>query len=153
MVRMIALEKDGRPVGIAADHGGVRLKDYLVAKIREWGLTVEDLGTDSTESVDYPDFGAEVARGVAEGRFATGVLVCGTGLGMSMTANRFRGVRAAVCTSSYMARMTRAHNDANVLCLGERVLGFGEAEDILRTYLQTGFEGGRHARRIGKLDP
>ncbi len=153
MVKMADLKTDGRPLGIATDHGGVRLRDHLLERMREWGLTVENLGTDSEESVDYPDFAAKVAQGVAEGLYATGVLVCGTGLGMSMMANRFRGVRAAVCTSGYMARMTRAHNDANILCLGERVLGFGEAEDILQTFLLTGFEGGRHQRRIGKLDP
>lgn len=143
----------GGRLAFGADHGGRILKDLLAELARGWGLQVEDLGTHTDESVDYPDYAARVAEGVAAGRYLAGVLVCGTGLGMSIKANRTRGVRAAVCTSSYMARMARAHNDSNLLCLGERVIGPGEAEDILHTFLQTQFEGGRHARRIGKLDP
>jgi ribose 5-phosphate isomerase B len=152
-VSIADLKAGGQVLAFASDHGGLRLKDHLVGLARSWGLAVEDLGTDSEASVDYPDFAALVAEGVADGRFACGVLVCGTGLGMSMKANRTRGVRAAVCTSGYMARMARAHNDSNLLCLGERVIGPGEAEDILRTFLETKFEQGRHTRRIGKLDP
>jgi ribose 5-phosphate isomerase B len=141
------------PVGLGADHGGFRLKDALGAWLHEGGWTVADQGTDGPGSVDYPDFAAAVAEGVAAGRFAFGLLVCGTGLGMSIKANRYSGVRAAVCTSAYMARMARAHNDANVLCLGERVIGGGQAEDILRAFVETDFEGGRHERRIAKFDP
>ena len=148
---MDALERDGRPVGIASDHGGLALKQVLVERLRQWGLPVEDLGTDTTASVDYPDFAAKVAEGVAAGRFSLGVLVCGTGLGMSIKANRTRGVRAAVCTSGYMARMARAHNDANVLCLGERLIGQAVAEDCLKVFLETPFDGGRHTRRVELL--
>jgi ribose 5-phosphate isomerase B len=141
------------PVAIASDHGGFELKSHLLGLLRKWGFVTEDLGTDGPDSVDYPEFGAKVAEGVAAGRYCLGILVCGTGIGMSMTANRRRGVRAALCTSAYMARMARAHNDANVLCLGERVIGLGLAEDILKTFLDGEFEGGRHTRRIQAIEP
>jgi ribose 5-phosphate isomerase B len=141
------------PAAVAADHGGYQLKSHLAGLLETWGWKVADLGTDGPDSVDYPEFGARLARGVADGKYCLGVLVCGTGLGMSMTANRHRGVRAALCTSAYMARMARAHNDANVLCLGERVIGLGQAEDILKAFLDGEFEGGRHARRIQAIEP
>jgi ribose 5-phosphate isomerase B len=141
-----------RTVAIASDHGGFGLKKHLAGRLSDWGYQVTDLGTDSEESVDYPDFAVKVAKEVAAGRHSIGILICGTGLGMSMTANRFPGIRAAVCTSAYMSRMARAHNDANVLCLGERVVGFGEAEHILETFLSEKFEEDRHQRRIGKID-
>jgi ribose 5-phosphate isomerase B len=112
---------------------------------------VQDLGTRSAESVDYPDFAAKVARAVGEGEVERGVLVCGTGIGMSIVANKFRGVRAALCTSELEARMARAHNDANVLCLGQRVIGPGQARAILDVFLATPFEGGRHAQRVKKI--
>jgi ribose 5-phosphate isomerase B len=142
-----------KPVAVAADHGGYQLKSYLAGLLEKWGFKVADLGTDGPDSVDYPEFGAKLAQGVVDGKYCLGVLVCGTGLGMSMTANRYRGVRAALCTSEYMARMARAHNDANVLCLGERVLGTGLAGDILKTFVDGEFEGGRHARRIQAIEP
>jgi len=141
------------PAAVASDHGGLQLKAHLLGLLKKWGFTTEDLGTNGPESVDYPEFGARLAQGVATGKYCLGVLVCGTGIGMSMTANRHRGVRAALCTSAYMARMARAHNDANVLCLGERVIGAGEAEDILKTFLDGEFEGGRHTRRIQAIEP
>ncbi len=149
---MSKLALDGKKICIGADHGGVQLKDYLKTLLVEWGAQVEDMGTNSEESVDYPDFAAKVAGAVAAGDFESGMLICGTGLGMSMMANRYKGVRAALCTSGYMARMARAHNDANVLCMGGRVMGQGEAEDVLRIFFDTEFEGGRHARRIAKFD-
>ncbi len=142
----------GKKICIGADHGGFRLKDYLGSIMEGWGMLVADMGTNSEDSVDYPDYAAKVAKAVSDGDFESGLLVCGTGLGMSMMANRQKGVRAALCTSGYMARMARAHNDANVLCMGQRVLGRGEAEDILRVFLSTDFEAGRHARRIAKFD-
>jgi ribose 5-phosphate isomerase B len=140
------------PAAVASDHGGVNLKAHVLALLQQWGFKTADLGTDGPGSVDYPEFGARLARGVAAGKYSFGILVCGTGIGMSMAANRFRGVRAALCTSAYMARMARAHNDANVLCLGERVIGPGQAEDILKTFLEAEFEGGRHARRIQAIE-
>jgi ribose 5-phosphate isomerase B len=139
-------------VAVASDHGGLALKRLVLARLATWALPVEDLGTDSGASVDYPDYAARLAEGLVAGRFRLGVLVCGTGIGMSIMANRFPGVRAALCHSGYTARMARAHNDANVLCLGERVLGPGEAEDVLRAFFETAFEGGRHAGRVAKLD-
>lgn len=139
-------------VGIGSDHGGLQLKRSLVDVARGWGLEVDDVGTNSSKSVDYPDFAATICRGVLDGKYGLAVLVCGTGIGMSMMANRFCGIRAAVCTSAYTARMAREHNDANVLCLGERVTGLGEAHDILATFLSTPFGGGRHARRIEKFE-
>ena len=141
------------PAAVASDHGGFTLKAHILSLLLKWGFSTEDLGTNGPESVDYPEFGARLAEGVAAGKYGVGVLVWGTGIGMSMTANGRRGVRAALCTSAYMARMARAHNDANVLCLGERVIGIGEAEDILKTFLDGEFEGGRHTRRIQAIEP
>jgi ribose 5-phosphate isomerase B len=136
----------------ASDHAGFPLKNHLVAWLRAHGHEVADLGTHSAESTDYPDFAHELARRVASGEFERGLLVCGTGIGMSIAANRHAGVRAARCLSEYDARMARAHNDANVLALGERVTGGGLAEAILETFLATAFEGGRHARRVERIE-
>lgn len=136
---------------IGADHAGVSLKDLLAGHLRSRGIEVVDLGPHSTASVDYPDFARAVCSAVLE-RGAVGVLVCGTGIGMSMTANKVPGIRAAVCALGLQARMTRLHNDANVLCLGERITGPGLAVDILDIFLDTPFEGGRHARRVDKIE-
>jgi ribose 5-phosphate isomerase B len=136
---------------IGSDHGGFNLKKHLVAALESWGVNVLDLGPDCAESCDYPEFAAKVAQKVLDGE-GLGILICGTGLGMSMAANRFSGVRAAVCTNEFMARMCRAHNDANVLCLGERVIGIGTAEGIVKAYLETEFEGDRHKRRIDLIE-
>ncbi len=136
----------------ASDHAGFPLKNHLAAWLRARGHEVLDLGTHSAESADYPDFAHELARRLAAGEFERGLLVCGTGIGISIAANRHPGVRAARCLSEYDARMARAHNDANVLALGERVTGAGLAEAILETFLATAFEGGRHARRVQKIE-
>jgi len=136
----------------AADHGGFELKQAIVARLREVGHDVTDLGTDSPESVDYPPFAHAVARAVAEGRADRGLLCCGTGLGVCMTANRHQGVRAADCFTPEMAEITRKHNDANVLCLGGRLLGVDEAWAITEAWLATPFEGGRHERRVALMD-
>ena len=135
----------------ASDHAGLELRRTLVAHLREHGHEVEDLGTHDPASTDYPDWGAAAARRVASGDATFGLLVCGTGQGMAMTANRVRGVRAAVVADTFSARATRAHNDANVLCMGQRVVGAGLALDILDAFLATPFEGGRHAGRIAKM--
>jgi ribose 5-phosphate isomerase B len=140
------------PLALASDHAGFALKEQLKPVLQELGLRFEDLGSRDEQSCDYPDFAHRVARGVAEGRYGLGVLVCGTGIGMSIAANRHPGVRAAVCTESFTARMARAHNDANVLCLGSRVVGIGVAQEIVRAFLQGRFEGGRHAGRVRKLE-
>jgi ribose 5-phosphate isomerase B len=138
-------------VVIAADHAGLSLKAELVAALGEKKVEFTDLGPMTAESVDYPDFALKVARAVSRGEATLGVLVCGTGIGMSMAANKIRGVRAAVCTTEFEARATRSHNDANVLCLGQRVVGAGLARSILDVFLSTSFEGGRHGQRVKKI--
>ena len=138
-------------VAIGSDHAGFEAKELLRVWLVERGHPVDDVGTHGTHSVDYPDFAFEVASRVAGGEADFGVLVCGTGIGMSIAANKVAGVRAAVCTNSYSARLARAHNRANVLCLGARVCGSGHLEDILRSFLETPFEGGRHLGRIDKI--
>ena len=138
-------------VAIAGDHAGVALKAEVRDWLREHGYDVEDLGPADTASVDYPDFAAKVAAGVSKGIFDRGVLVCGTGIGMSIAANKFRGVRAALCTNEFMARAARTHNDANVLCLGGRVLGIDMAIGVVEAFFTASFAGGRHARRVEKI--
>ncbi len=138
-------------IAIGSDHAGLTLKAAVVSHLEAAGHTVQDLGTHSGDSVDYPDFGKAVAVAVAGGDAARGVLVCGTGQGMAMTANKVPGVRAAVVSDPFSARMAMAHNDARVLCLGERVVGGGVALECVDAWLATEFEGGRHARRVGKI--
>ncbi len=136
---------------IAADHAGVVLKAELVAELRKLGHEVTDLGPDSTVSVDYPDFATKVTELVSKGAPTLGILVCGTGIGMSIAANKVKGIRAAVCRTEFEARATRQHNDANVLCLGQRVTGGGVALEIAKVFLTTSFEGGRHQARVDKV--
>lgn len=138
-------------VAFGADHAGVALKDTLAAALRAEGFAVHDLGTTGSDSVDYPDYADKVAAAVADGTVPLGVLVCGTGIGMSIAANRNRGIRAALCHDGLTARLARQHNDANVLALGGRLLGVELAKDCLRNFLATKFEGGRHARRVAKF--
>jgi ribose 5-phosphate isomerase B len=135
-----------------ADHAGYALKDELCAKLRALGDEVEDLGTSSGESVDYPDYAVNVGRAVAAQPGSLGLLVCGTGIGMAMTANKIAGVRAAVVTDRFTACQTRSHNDANVIALGARVVGAGVAEDAVLGFRDTPFAGGRHARRVDKIN-
>lgn len=142
---------DPLPIAIASDHAGLALKEHIKQQADLWGVTFEDLGTHSSESTDYPDYAHALAEAILSGRAQRGILVCGTGLGMSMAANRHAGIRAAVCSESYSARLTRQHNDANVLCLGARVIGPGVAEDVVGAFLTTAFEGGRHSRRVDKI--
>ena len=137
---------------VGSDHAGLDLKRELVAWLGEQGHEVQDLGVHQHESVDYPDFARPVAQAVAAGEADRGLLCCGTGQGMAMTANKVPGVRAAVCADTFTAHATREHNDANVLCLGQRVVGGGLARDILAAFLDAEFEGGRHARRVGKIE-
>jgi ribose 5-phosphate isomerase B len=145
------MSKDRR-VLLAADHAGYSLKEDLEAHLADLGYEPVDLGTDSTDSVDYPDFGARVASGIREGKADRGVLVCGAGIGMAMVANRQPGVRAANCLSEQMASLAREHNDANVLCLGSRLLSAADAKKILWKFLETPFGGGRHGRRVEKIE-
>jgi ribose 5-phosphate isomerase B len=138
-------------VAIGADQGGYELKQQVAEFLIAQGYTVADLGMHRLESVDYPDIAAPVARAVAAGDAERGILICGTGIGVSLAANKVDGVRAALCTDCYMARMAREHNDAQILCLGGRVLGVGSALDIVQVFLGSEFLGGRHARRVDKI--
>ncbi|MEM1025672.1 MAG: ribose 5-phosphate isomerase B [Myxococcota bacterium] len=139
-------------IAVASDHAGRRLKDSVRDHLRTLGHEVQDLGPDQDGRVDYPDFGARGARMVAAGQVDRAVLVCGSGIGMSMTANRFRGVRAVVAALETQARLARAHNDANVLCLGERLTAETLALVITEAFMDAEFEGGRHEARVAKID-
>jgi ribose 5-phosphate isomerase B len=138
-------------VAFGCDHAGFELKEEIVSLIKELGHEVTDMGTFSKESVDYPDFAQKVARAVQQKECSMGVVICGTGIGVSIAANKVPKIRAALCTDAYMARMSRAHNDANVLALGSRVIGPGLARDIITAFLTTEFEGDRHKRRLDKI--
>jgi ribose 5-phosphate isomerase B len=139
-------------VAVGSDHAGHSLKEQVAGHLRTRGFEVLDLGTHDTERVDYPDFGEAVGRAVAEGRARLGVAVCGSGLGICMAANKVRGVRAAPVHDVTSARLARQHNDANVICLGERLIGPQVAVDCVDAWLDAAFEGGRHGPRVGKLD-
>jgi ribose 5-phosphate isomerase B len=138
-------------IALASDHAGFELKQQLRAVLEERGLEVLDLGSHDTGSVDYPDKASALAAALADGRAQRGVLVCGTGIGISIAANRHRHVRAALCHDVTTARLARQHNDANVLALGARIVGPGVARECLEAFLETPFEGGRHARRVAKM--
>jgi len=138
-------------IWIGNDHGGYDLKLQVVEHLRKNDVTHRDVGTHSSEIVRYPYFAAEVAGAVSAGRAARGILICSTGIGMSILANRFKGVRAALCTSTFMGKMTRAHNDSNILCLGGKITGVFEALDILDAWLTTEYEGGRHAISVALI--
>lgn len=138
-------------IAIASDHGGRALRLAVCKHLTELSHQVTDHGTDTDESVDYPLYAERVGSALTAGKADLGILVCGTGVGMSMAANRIPGVRAALCTNEYTARLTRAHNDANVLCMGQRVLGEGVALGLVDAFVSGHFEGGRHARRLEQL--
>lgn len=138
-------------VAIASDHGGWQLKQHIVEYLREAGVACTDLGTYSEEAVDYPDFALLVAEGVRRGDYDRGILCCGTGIGVCIAANKVPGIRAALCHDTYSARMSREHNDANILTMGQRVIGPGVAREIVKVWLATEFTGGRHACRIDKI--
>lgn len=139
-------------IAIAADHAGFELKQNVVAHLRSAGHEVEDLGTDSTESVDYPDFGAAVGHHVVKGEAEFGIAVCGSGIGIAIAANKVAGVRAATVSDSTGARLSREHNDANVLCFGQRLIGPAVALDAVDAFLAASFQGGRHQRRVDKIE-
>jgi ribose 5-phosphate isomerase B len=140
-------------VAIASDHAGVELKSLLKKDLSDGGFAVLDLGTEGPQSVDYPDFADKLAGAIREGKARRGVLVCGSGIGISIAANRHPEVRAALVHDALGARMSRQHNDANVICFGGRMIGPEVARDCLRVFLATEFEGGRHAGRVAKLSP
>jgi ribose 5-phosphate isomerase B len=138
-------------IAVGADHAGFELKQHLAARLRAAGHEVVDLGTDSTDPVDYPPFCAAVGRAVRDGEAEIGLIVGGSGQGEQLAANKVRGVRAALCNGLYTARLARAHNDANVVTMGARIVGVGLAEEILDTFLETPFDRGRHARRVDMI--
>ena len=138
-------------IAVGSDHGGFEFKGMIIEFLREIGREVVDVGCFSTDSVDYPDFADKVCESVQNGTCERGILICGTGIGMSIAANRHRDIRAALCHEAYTARMSREHNNANVLCLGGRVLGPEIALDVVGTWVETEFAGGRHQRRLDKL--
>jgi len=138
-------------VAVAADHAGIGLKAAVCEWLAGHGFAVTDLGPFDTQSVDYPDYAGLVAGGVSRGEFEFGVLVCGTGIGMSIAANKFPGVRAALCMNEFMARAARGHNNANILCLGARVVAVNAAIDVVAEFFCSGFEGGRHELRLSKI--
>jgi len=139
------------PVAIACDHGGIDLKSALIDELRELGCDILDLGTNGPESVDYPEYGYAMAHAIRDGQAACGVLICGSGIGISIAANRFSEVRAALVHDALGARLSRQHNDANVIAFGARTTGVDTAKDCLRIFMETEAEGGRHEGRVAKL--
>jgi ribose 5-phosphate isomerase B len=138
-------------IAIGCDHAGVALKNELLPTLRELSVEWKNVGTDDEKSVDYPDFGEKVSEMVSKGHVERGILICGTGIGMSIVANKFPGVRASLCHNRYSAEMSRLHNDANILILPGRMIDGSTAKEIVRTWFTTDFEGGRHQRRIDKI--
>ena len=138
-------------IALGSDHGGFKLKEEVKKHLQEQNIEIVDYGTDSEASVDYPEYGEKVGRAVASGECEKGIIVCGTGIGISISANKVDGVIAALCHDTFSARMTRMHNNSNILAMGERVIGVGLALDIVDTWLETDFEGGRHERRVEKI--
>ena len=138
-------------IALGSDHAAYKPKLAIAEHLKEKGIEFEDLGCYGTESVNYPEYGQKVAEAVAAGKYEYGIVVCGTGIGISLAANKVPGIRCAVCSDTYSAKYTRLHNDANMLAMGERVVGQGLAMEIVDTFLSTGFEGGRHAKRVDMI--
>lgn len=138
-------------IGIGSDHGGFELKGYITKYLKEKGYEVKDYGAYSEDSIDYPDCAAPVCKAVQSGEIEKGILICGTGIGISIAANKYKGIRAALCADVYSAKMSRQHNNAQILCLGGRVTGRELAYMIVDTWLTTEFEGGRHEKRVEKI--
>lgn len=138
-------------IGIGCDHAGLELKNEILSLLKDLGFEYVDFGTDSPQSVDYPDFGEKVSEAVSSGGIERGILICGTGIGMSIVANKFSHVRASLCNELFTARMSRLHNDANILVLGGRIVGKDLAKEIVRTWISTPFEGERHSLRLKKI--
>jgi len=138
-------------IAIGCDHAGVELKNELLSLLNNLRIQYIDYGTDSPESVDYPDFGEKVSDAVSSGKIESGILICGTGIGMSIVANKFPGVRASLCNDLFTAKMSRLHNDANILVIGGRIVGKDLAKEIVKTWVSTPFEGDRHRRRLDKM--
>lgn len=139
-------------VVVGSDHGGFNLKNTIVSELKDKGVDITDFGPATDDSVDYPDFAKPLAEKVAAGEYDKGILICGTGIGMSISANKVKGVRCALVHDTFSARATREHNDSNILAMGERVIGKGLASDIVDIWLNTEFEGGRHEKRVRKIE-
>ena len=139
-------------IAIGCDHGGINLKSAIMKKLDEMGESYKDFGTYTAESCDYPDIAKAVCGAIVSGECEKGILICGTGIGMSMAANKVKGIRAAHVTDTFSARMTKEHNDANVICMGERITGVEIAVEMVEAYLKAEFQGGRHAIRVGKIE-
>ena len=137
---------------IGCDRGGLNLKNKVVEHLKEIGYEVEDVGTYTSDSVDYPIYAKKVAHAVADGKYEKGIIICGTGIGVSIVANKVKGIRASLCGDTFSAKATRQHNNSNILCMGERVIGAGLALDIVDIWLTTEYEGGRHQRRIDMME-
>lgn len=140
-----------KKIAFACDHGGYELKDTIIKWLNDNGYEVVDFGCNGTASVDYPDYALPASQAVAKGECDLGILVCGTGIGMSLCANKVKGIRAACCSETFSARMTRLHNNSNILCFGARVVGAGVALDLVKTFVESEFEGDRHIKRIEKV--
>ena len=140
-----------KKISLGCDHAGFDMKDAVIAHLNERGWDVIDVGTNSAESCDYPLFAHEVCKNIQDGNAELGILICGTGIGMSLVANKHRGIRAAACSDTFSARLTRVHNNANVLCFGTRVVGIGLALDLVDNFLDAEFEGGKHERRVNMI--
>ena len=150
--RKTIMEDNAAPIILGSDHAAYNLKEYLKALLIQKGIEIRDIGAHSTEAADYPDFGIQVAGAVSAGEYSRGILLCGTGLGMSMVANKFPHVRAALCNDLFSAIMSRRHNNANILVMGGRVIGDVLAREIVTAWLETPFEGGRYQRRLDKFE-
>ena len=140
-----------KKIALGCDHAGFEMKDAVIAHLNEKGWDVIDVGTNSADSCDYPIFAHEVCKNIQNGNAELGILICGTGIGMSLVANKHRGIRAAACSDTFSARLTRVHNNANVLCFGTRVVGIGLALDLVDNFLDAEFEGGKHERRVNMI--
>ncbi|MBT3185604.1 MAG: ribose 5-phosphate isomerase B [Nitrospina sp.] len=141
-----------KKIALASDHGGFDLKESVIAHLLNTGWEVDDLGPHSGDSVDYPDYGIKLAEAVAEKKVQRGIVICGTGIGMSIVVNRYPGIRGTLCSDLFTAKLCREHNDSNILIMGGRVIGKGLAAEIVNTWLNTPFEGGRHQRRLDKIN-
>ena len=138
-------------IGIASDHGGFDLKANIISFLRELGYELSDMGPENSDSVDYPDYGIKIAQAITKNKVSRGIVICGTGIGMSIVVNRFSGIRGALCSDIFTAKLSREHNDSNILIMGGRVVDHNLAKEIVRVWLNTRFEGGRHLKRLDKI--
>jgi ribose 5-phosphate isomerase B len=139
-------------IGIASDHGGFDLKENIVSFLSELGYELSNMGPDNSNSVDYPDYALKIAQAITKNKVSRGIVICGTGIGMSIVVNRFPGIRGSLCSDVFTAKLSREHNDSNILIMGGRVVGHGLAKEIVKVWLNTPFEGGRHQKRLDKIN-